>query len=157
VLATKLCPAHQTDINPNSASQRTHRIDIKPSAPFPKVLFLGNEANITVAIFSEPNWDASTEIKVDATSLFQHPLTLTVESVRSNVKTNSNGSGTCSISDVADPITGLKDGLKDLKCQFPTSGFPLGTHIGIVKGFFLDPLTGQSTAFTARQDITIMP
>jgi hypothetical protein len=172
VLAPKLCPAHQIGINPDDGSainaSSTHRIDIKPSAPFPKQLFLGNEANVTIAIFSEPlgvgvvdglpiNWNASTEIKVDAVSLQQHPLTFTVESVKEAVKTNSNGSGTCSVSDVADPFTGAKDGVKDLKCQFPTSGLPLGTHIGVVTGFFFDPLTKQFTAFTARQDITIMP
>jgi len=155
VLAPLLCPAQQTGINPDLFS--THRIDIKPSAPFPKTLNLGTEANVTIAIFSEPNWDASTEIKVDATSLAQYPLTFTVESVQEKVKTNNNGSGTCSVSDVADPFTGLKDGLKDLKCQFPTSGLPIGTHIGVVTGFFKDPLTGQFTAFTARQDITILP
>src|SRR5262249_57694103 len=153
--------AQQWGINRDNGSgiicSSTHRIDVKPSAPFPKILSLGNEANVTIAIFSEPNWDASTEIKLDAASLAQHPLTFTVESDQENVKTNNNGSGTCSVSDVADPFTGAKDGLKDLKCQFPTSGVPLGTHIGVVTGFFLDPLTNQFTAFTARQEITILP
>jgi hypothetical protein len=161
VLAPLLCPAHQSGINPDNGSpiisSSTHRIDIKPSAPFPKMINLGTESNVTIAIFSEPNWAASTEIKIDATSLAQHPLTFTVESVQENVKTNNNGSGTCSVSDVADPFTGVKDGLKDLKCQFPTSGLPTGTHIGVVKGFFLDPLTNQFTAFIARQELTILP
>jgi len=161
VLAPKLCPAHQCGINPDDGSpitcSSTHRIDIKPSAPFPKTINLGTEANVTIAIFSEPNWDASTEIKIDAASLMQHALTFTVESIQESVKTNNNGSGTCSVSDVADPFTGVKDGLKDLKCQFPTSGLPTGTHIGVVNGFFLDPLTGQFAAFTARQEITILP
>jgi hypothetical protein len=161
VLAPLLCPAHQSGINPDNGSpiisSSTHRIDIKPSAPFPKMLNLGAESNVTIAIFSEPNWAASTEIKIDAASLLQHPLTFTLESVQENVKTNNNGSGTCSVSDVADPFTGAKDGLKDLKCQFPTSGLPTGTHIGVVKGFFLDPLTNQFTAFTASQEITILP
>jgi hypothetical protein len=161
LLAPKLCPAHQCGIDPNNGSpitcSSTHRIDIKPSAPFPKTVNLGTEANVTIAIFSEPNWNASTEIKVDAASLVQHPLTLTVGSVEVNVKTNNNGSGTCSVSDVADPFTGAKDGLKDLKCQFPTSGLPAGTNNAVVTGFFLDPLTNQFTAFTARQEITILP
>jgi len=161
VLAPLLCPLHQSGINPDDGSpiisSSTHRIDIKPSAPFPKMINLGTESNLTIAIFSEPNWAASTEIKVDAASLAQYPLTFTVESIQEKVKTNNNGSGTCSVSDVADPFTGAKDGLKDLKCQFPTSGLPTGTHIGIVKGFFLDPLTNQFTAFTASQEITILP
>jgi len=161
VLAPKLCPAHQSGINPDDGSpiisSSTHRIDIKPSAPFPKMINLGTESNVTIAIFSEPNWAASTEIKVDAASLAQHPLTFTLESIEEKVKTNNNGSGTCSVSDVADPFTGVKDGLKDLKCQFPTSGLPAGTHIGVVKGFFLDPLTNQFTAFIARQEVTILP
>jgi len=159
VLATLLCPLSQCGIGPDGTPFlcSTHRIDIKPSAPFPKTLTLGAEANVTVAIFSEVNWNAPAEIQVDAVSLQQHPLTLTVGGVISNVKTNSNGSGTCSVSDVADPITGQKDGIKDLKCQFPTSGFPLGTNFGIVTGFFLDPLTNQFTAFSARQEVTIVP
>jgi hypothetical protein len=73
------------------------------------------------------------------------------------VKTNNTGSVTCSLSDVADPFTGQIDGLKDLKCQFPTTGFPAGTHIGVVSGFFFDPLINDSTAFSARQEVTILP
>ena len=161
VLAPLLCPQHQCDINPDNGTaifcSSTHRIEIKPSAPLPKTLNLGTEANVTVAIFSEPNWDASTEIQVDAASLAQFPLTLTVGTVTANVKTNNNGSGTCSVSDVEDPFTGVKDGLKDLKCQFPTSGFLPGTYFGIVRGFFHDPLTSQFTAFAARMPVTILP
>jgi hypothetical protein len=160
VLATKLCPSHACGINPDGTfvvCPSTHRIDIKPSAPFPKNFSLGAEANVTIAIFSEPNWDASKVIKVDAASLAQHPLKFTVDTFVENVKTNSNGSGTCSVSDVADPFTGLKDGMKDLKCQFPTSGLPTGTHFGVVSGYFLDPLTNQFTAFEARQEVNILP
>jgi hypothetical protein len=121
------------------------------------MLDLGTEANVTVAIFSEPNWDAPAQIRVDAAALAQNRLTLTVGGVTSDVKTNNNGSGTCSVSDVADPFTGAKDGLKDLKCQFPTSGFPAGTHVGVVNGFFEDALTGLTWAFSARQEVTILP
>jgi hypothetical protein len=169
VLAPLLCPLHQCGTLPDGTPFMcpTHRIDIKPSASLPKVINLGTEATVTVAIFSEPlvtdqagvlrNWNAPAEIKVDAASLKAFPLTFTVETVVENVKTNNNGSGTCSVSDVSDPITGLKDGLKDLKCQFPTTGLPSGTHFGIVSGFFFDPLTNQFTAFRARQEVTILP
>ncbi len=159
VLAPELCPLSQCGTLPNGQPFfcHTHRIDIKPSAPFPKTINLGTEANVTIAIFSEVNWNAPVEVKVNAVSLAQCPLTLTIEPVVEPVKTNSNGSGTCSVSDVADPITGLKDGIKDLKCQFPTSGLPTGTHFGVVSGCFVDPLTGQSTAFSARQEVTILP
>jgi hypothetical protein len=159
VLATLLCPLHQCGILPDGTPFlcNTHRIDIKPSAPLPKIISLGAEANVTIAIFSEVNWNAPAEIKVDQQSLAQYPLTFTIETVVENVKTNKNGSGTCSISDVADPVTGKKDTIKDLKCQFQTSGLPTGTHFGVVSGFFLDPLTNQFTAFSARQEVTILP
>ena len=160
VLAQFLCPAHACEINPDGSffvCPHTHRIDVKPSAPLPKVINLGTEANVTVAIFSEPNWDASKQIKVDAATLQNFPLTFTVETVKKDVKTNNNGSGTCSISDVADPFTGLKTDAKDLKCQFPTSGLPIGTHWGVVRGWFLDPATNLFTAFSARQEVTILP
>ena len=107
-----LCPLHQCGIRTDGSIFfcSTHRIDIKPSFALPKVINLGTEANVTIAIFSETNWNAPAEIMVDAASLAAHPLTFTVENVVEPVKTNSNGSGTCSISDVADPITGQKDG-----------------------------------------------
>jgi hypothetical protein len=74
------------------------------------------------------------------------------------VKTNQNGQGTCSAQDVPDPITGLKDQVKDLKCQFATSGLPAGTHFGVVSGYFKDPLDNNVTkAFSARQEVTILP
>jgi hypothetical protein len=63
---------------------------------------------------------------------------------------------------VADPITGQKDGIKDLKCQFPSgpmpdgTTIPLGTQWGVVNGFFFDPITGENRAFTARQEVTIV-
>jgi hypothetical protein len=174
VLAPLLCPAHQCGTLPDGTAiicQHTHRIDIKPSASLPKIINLGTTSTVTIAIFSEilgvdaagvqRNWDAPGEIKVDATSLAQFPLTFTVENISYGVKTNTNGSGTCSVSDVPDPFTGVKDGLKDLKCQFPTNGLsgplPTGTHFGVVTGFFLDPLTNQFTEFSARQEVTILP
>jgi hypothetical protein len=136
----------------------THRIDIKPSFPFPKTLNLGTEANVTIAIFSEQGavsvWSAPGQVLVNDQVNF--PLTFSVGSVVEPVKTNQNGQGTCSISDVADPITGQKDGIKDLKCQFSTSGLPTGTNFGVVSGFFSDPVFGPR-AFSARQQIIIMP
>jgi hypothetical protein len=136
----------------------THRIDIKPSYPVPKVLALGAEANVKIAIFSERNgvqvWNAPVQVKLN--DMVKFPLTLSVESVTVLVKVNNKGQGTCSAQDVADPITGLKDGIKDLNCQFPTGGLPSGTHFGIVSGFFFDPLTGEDRAFSARQEVTIV-
>jgi hypothetical protein len=141
-----------------------HRIDIKPSFPFPKTIDPGTESNLTVAIFSEPAplqaWNASTQVLLN--DLANFPLTFRVEPFQVSVKVNNQGGGTCSISDVADPITGQKDGIKDLKCQFPVgpdlngNPLPLGTHFGVVNGWFFDPLTGQNRAFTARQEVTIV-
>ena len=133
----------------------THRIDIKPSFPVPKVISLGAEATITIAIFSEPN-GAQVSLAWNAPALVQTAtLTFGVESLVFPVKVNNKGGGTCSTSDVADPVTGQKDGIKDLKCQFPTSGLPLGTHQGVVSGFFLQ--AGELRAFRARQDFTVVP
>jgi hypothetical protein len=136
-----------------------HRIDIKPSFSFPKIINPGAEATITIAIFSEVNgsqvWNAPAQVVVNDQANF--PLTFAVETVVEPVKTNKSGQGTCSISDVDDPITGIKDGVKDLKCQFPTTGLPAGTHFGVVSGYFFDPLTGQTRAFDARQEVTILP
>lgn len=144
---------------PTTAFPCTHRIDIKPSASFPKTINLGTEATVTIAIFSETNgalvWSAPVEVIVNDQVNF--PLTFSIETVVEPVKTNKNGQGTCSISDVADPITGVKDGIKDLKCQFFTSGLPSGTHFGVVSGYFLDSLTGETRAFDARQEVTILP
>jgi hypothetical protein len=142
---------------PTTSFPCTHRIDIKPGQAFPKSINLGTEANVTIAIFSEVNgsqvWNAPTQVIVNNPNF---PLTLSVETVAQGVKVNTSGAGTCSASDVADPITGAKDGVKDLKCQFPSSGLPKGTHFGVVSGFFFDPLTGQTRAFDARQEVTIL-
>jgi hypothetical protein len=152
-------------INPDgtTAFPCTHRIDIKPSFPLPKTIDPGAEANITVAIFSEKTgsqvWNASTQVLLN--DLANFPLTFRVEPFETSVKVNNKGGGTCSISDVADPA-GQKDGIKDLKCQFPTgpmpdgTTLPLGTHFGVVNGFFFDPITGENRAFTARQEVTIV-
>src|SRR5262249_4678904 len=119
---------------------------------------------VTIAIFSETNgslvWSAATQILLNDLATF--PLTFSVESFVVSVKVNSKGGGTCSISDVPDPLTGQKDQFKDLKCQFPTTmpdGTPLptGTHFGIVSGFFHDPINNDNRAFTARQEVTILP
>jgi hypothetical protein len=143
----------------------THRIDIKPSFPFPKTIDPGNEATITIAIFSEVNgvsvWSAPGQVIVN--DLVNFPLTFSVESFAAPVKVNNKGQGTCSSSDVADPLTGKKDRKNDLKCQFPTSfgesRVPGGTHFGVVSGFFRvnpsDPLT-EIRAFSARQLVTIV-
>jgi hypothetical protein len=82
-----------------------------------------------------------------------------VESFVTPVKVNNKGQGTCSASDAADPVTGKKDGKKDLHCQFPTGGLPFGTHIGVVSGFFTFTSNGEVEvrAFHARQEVTILP
>ncbi len=133
----------------------THRIDIKPSFSLPKSINLGLEATVTVVIFSElggsRKWDAPAQVQKDVT------LTFSVESVVKPVKINSKGQGTCSAYEAADPGTGVKDGAKDLFCQFPTGGLPSGTNFGVVSGFFLDPATGELRAFRARQLVTILP
>jgi hypothetical protein len=144
---------------PTTSFPCIHRIDIKPSFSFPKTINLGAEATVTVAIFSEVNgsqvWNAALQVVVNDQVHF--PLTFSIEPVVEPVKTNKNGQGTCSVSDLADPITGVKDGIKDLKCQFSTSGLPAGTHFGVLSGYFFDPLTGQTRAFDARQEVTILP
>jgi hypothetical protein len=128
----------------------THRIDIKPSAQLPKTLNLGKEANVTIAIFSE----ASGSLVWSAPALVQQTsLQLHVGSLVFPAKISGNG--TCSVSDIEDPVTDDKDGIKDLKCQFPTSGMPAGTHDGIVSGFFLQG--GVLSAFRARQEFTVLP
>jgi len=150
-----------------------HRIDIKPSFPFPKTINPGSEANITIAIFSEREqngtqvWNAPAQVVLQNLAAF--PLTFSVESFVVSVKVNNQGGGTCSISDVADPITGKKDGIKDLKCQFPiTAELPTGTHFGVVSGFFFEDPTHPACvdplnlfcvirAFSARQEVTILP
>jgi hypothetical protein len=132
----------------------THRIDIKPAFPLPKII--DQTGNVMIVIFSEKTgtqeWNAPAQVKTDASLKFM------VESFEVSVKVNNKGGGTCSVSDVADPDTGQKDGIKDLKCQFefPPDGPPAGTHFGIVSGFFFDPLTGDNRAFSARQEVTIV-
>src|SRR5262249_31355907 len=135
--------------------------DVKPSFPLPKVLFPGTNATVSVAIFSEKSggliWDAVKQVITN--NLSQFPLTMTVGSVVNGVKVNNKGGGTCSALDVADPITGQKDGIKDNVCQFPTAGFPSGTNNAIIDGFFLvtpgDP-NSEVRAFRAREVITIV-
>jgi hypothetical protein len=161
------CGGTITNVNgvPTTTFPCTHRIDIKPSFSFPKTINLGTEATISVAIFSETNgpnvWDATKQVVTltnGCTASTAPCLTFSVETVVEPVKTNQNGQGTCSAQDLADPITGLKDGIKDLKCQFATSGLPSGTHFGVVSGYFVDPLDNNAVkAFSARQEVTILP
>jgi hypothetical protein len=146
--AGSLCPP-ATGPHPGA-----HRIDIKPSFPLPKTIL--QTGNIKVVIFSETDgsnvWNAPAQVIQDST------LSLSIGSFTVTVKVNKNQGGTCSSSDVPDPITGLKDGINDLTCQFnfPTNGPPVGTDFGIVSGFFTDTLTGQVRAFSARQLITVV-
>jgi hypothetical protein len=143
----------------------THRIDIKPSFSLPKTINLGTEATVSIAIFSEKNssfvWDATKQVVIltnGCTASTAPCLTFSIENVIEPVKTNQNGQGTCSAQDLADPVTGQKDGIKDLKCQFATSGLPTGTHFGVVSGYFVDPLDNNAIkAFSARQEVTILP
>ena len=168
------CGGTISDVNgvPTNRFPCTHRIDIKPSFPFPKTIKLGTEATITIAIFSEKNengslvWDATKQLVTltnGCTAETAPCLTFRVEDVIEPVKTNQNGQGTCSEQDIADPITGQKDGIKDLKCQFQASGLPTGTHFGVVSGYFSDPLDLDVNgvpvvkAFSARQEVTILP
>jgi len=127
----------------------THRISIKPGSSGPTVS-LGNEANIKVAIFSETSgpevWDAAALVELNTT--------LTFNGIP--VKVNSFGQGTCSVADIPDPVTGKKDGIKDLVCQFPTAGLSLGTQYGVVRGFFFNAATGKDEAFQARQLLTVV-
>jgi len=110
-------------------------------------------------IFSERSgaqvWNAPAQVQKDATLTFSvQSLTIVLP-----VKVNNKGQGTCSTSDVADPVTGKKDGINDLKCQFSTSGLPLGTHQGVVSGFFLQvfPHGPELRAFRARQEFNVVP
>jgi hypothetical protein len=72
------------------------------------------------------------------------------------VKTPADG--TCSAQHMPDPDTGLIDGTKDTVCQVKTSDQPLlphGTVFVIVSGFFVDDITGETRAFSARREFTI--
>jgi len=150
---------------PTTSFPCTHRIDIKPSFSLPKTLNLGTEATVSIAIFSEKNgsnvWDVTKQLVTltnGCTASTAPCLTFSIENVVEPVKTNQNGQGTCSAQDLADPVTGQKDGIKDLKCQFATSGLPTGTHFGVVSGYFVDPLDNNAVkAFSARQEVTILP
>lgn len=128
----------------------THRIDIKPSYPVPKQISQGLDSTVSVAIFSEKSgnlvWNAPAQVQQNAT--------LKLNGI--SVKVNQNGQGTCSASDVADPVTGKKDGINDLKCQFPTGALQLGTQWGVVTGLFLDA-SGALRDFMARQLINVVP
>ncbi len=150
---------------PTTSFPCMHRIDIKPSFSLPKTIHLGTEATISIAIFSETNgvsvWDATKQLVTltnGCTASAAPCLTFSIENVIEPVKTNKNGQGTCSAQDLADPVTGQNDQIKDLKCQFATSGLPTGIHFGVVSGYFVDPLDNNAVkAFSARQEVTILP
>ena len=126
----------------------THRIDVPKG--------IKHTGNFEVVIFSEVNgtqvWNAPAQVRTGT-------LTFALESVEIPVKVNNQGGGTCAAKDFADPVTGQKDGIKDLHCQFPGKDFvlPTGTNFGILSGFFFDPLTGDDRAFSARQEVTTLP
>src|SRR5215813_11412283 len=122
----KDCGGTITVVNgvPTTSFPCTHRIDIKPSFSIPKVINLGTQATVTIVIFSERNgssvWNAPAQVitlmaPAGCTTFTAPCLTFRVENVVEPVKTNQNGQGTCSAQDLADPITGQKDGVKDLK------------------------------------------
>jgi len=150
---------------PTTSFPCTHRIDIKPSFSFPKTIHLGTEATVSIVIFSEINganvWDVTKQLVTltnGCTASAAPCLTFSIENVIEPVKTNQNGQGTCSAQNLADPVSGLNDQIKDLKCQFATSGLPTGTHFGVVSGYFVDPLDNNAVkAFSARQEVTILP
>jgi hypothetical protein len=152
-------------VPPSNTFPCKHRIDIKPSFGLPKTIKLGTEATVSIAIFSEKSgtavWDATKQLVTltnGCTASTAPCLTFSIEDVIEPVKTNKNGQGTCSAQDVSDPITGIKDGVKDMVCQFATSGLPIGTHFGVVSGYFTDPLDNNAVkAFSARQEVTILP
>jgi hypothetical protein len=132
----------------------THRIDVKPADPT-NMITLGQEATISIAIYSEingtsvgtPAWDASALVVKDVT------LKMTGGGGTVSVVVNQNGQGTCSARDVSP-----KDGVKDLLCQFSSNpALVLGTQSVIVTGFFIDPVTGNFTGFRGRQDVTVIP
>jgi hypothetical protein len=125
----------------------THRMDTPKG--------IKRTGNFEVVIFSERNgsqvWNAPAQVQQEAT------LTISLESVVIPLKTNGNG--TCAAQNFPDPVTGVDDGIKDLHCQVQVTGItlPIGTIFAIVSGFFFDPLTGQTRAFSARQEVTILP
>ena len=140
----------------------THRIAIPDGIAQP--------ANFRIVIFSEKSgndvWNAPVQVITNgkdgkATCPLLHPpangttdctLTLAVGDVVIPVKTPSNG--TCSAQNIPDPTTGVNDGIKDMVCQVKTSDqppLPHGTVFAIVSGFFVDALTGETRAFTARR------
>jgi hypothetical protein len=163
-----------------------HRIDIKPSSkPDPsgaKIINLGADAVVSIAIFSEvcssssdplcpqpPSytnglWDATKQVLISCQQMSncdptEHLPVFHVESENIPVKTNASGDGTCSFRDVLDPVTGKKDGNKDLICGFDTSGLTPGSYTGYVTGYFTDPNKpgGNKSSFQGKQDFIVVP
>jgi hypothetical protein len=131
-------------------------------------------ANFRIVIFSETTgnnvWNAPTQVipngkngsaicpplHLPANGTTDCTLTISVGDVVIPVKTPADG--TCSAQHMPDPTTGQIDGIKDMVCQVKTSDQPLlphGTVFVIVSGFFVDNITNETRAFSARREVTI--
>ena len=93
-------------------------IDIKPNE-FPNVVNLGKSANISVAILSNPEFNAPFQVIRE---------TLTLNGVQVKLNKPGNGLASCNVRDVNN------DGFPDLVCQFPTAGLAKGFIYGVVEG-----------------------
>ncbi len=111
-------------------------IDIKPSES-PNVVNLGNESNINVAILSTATFDATRDVIRN---------TLRLNDVL--VKVNQQDQGACHEQDTNG------DTRRDLVCQFPSIGLPVGRTFAIVEGQAM--VAGVPRAFRARDFITVV-
>ena len=148
------------------AFECTHRLAVPDGIAQP--------ANFRIVIFSEKTgsnvWNAPVQVILNdkngkgkcpplhlpANGTTDCTLTVSVGDVVIPVKTPSNG--TCTAQNIPDPTTGVNDGIKDMVCQVKTSDqppLPNGTVSVIVSGFFVDAVTNETRAFTARQEVTI--
>ena len=85
----------------------------------PNVVNLGKNANISVAILSNPEFNAPFQVIRE---------TLTLNGVQVKLNKPGNGLASCNVRDVNN------DGLPDLVCQFPTAGLAKGFIYGVVEG-----------------------
>jgi hypothetical protein len=159
------CGGLVTDGTPAFAC--THRLAVPDGIAQP--------ANFRLVIFSEKSgsnvWNAPVQVITNgkdgkgkcpplhplANGTTDCTLTVSVGDVVIPVKTPSNG--TCSAQNIPDPDPTIgNDGIKDMVCQVKTSDqppLPHGTVSVMVSGFFVDALTGETRAFTARREVTI--